>query len=80
MLSSPADAGEDEGGGLNDWNFLNELNTRIEYSPMPARGEVYCSVVLWREKFPLRSGGRLHEIFDIRNNVFEPEKLNGIPR
>ena len=31
-------------------------------------------------KTQLRSGGRLHEIFDIRNNVFEPEKLNGIPR
>ncbi len=22
----PRDAGEDKGGGLNDWNFLNELN------------------------------------------------------
>jgi hypothetical protein len=26
--SSPADAGEEEGGGLNDWNFLNDLNAR----------------------------------------------------
>jgi hypothetical protein len=24
----PRDAGEDEGGGLNDWNELNDLNGR----------------------------------------------------
>jgi hypothetical protein len=25
----PRDAGEDQGGGLNDWNFLNDLNSGL---------------------------------------------------
>jgi hypothetical protein len=28
-LVLPRDAGEDEGGGFNDLNFLNDLNQRI---------------------------------------------------
>jgi hypothetical protein len=28
-LRHSRDAGEDEGGGLNDWNYLNELNSPI---------------------------------------------------
>jgi hypothetical protein len=35
----PRDAGEDEGGGLNDLNFLNELNAYQATGPWPHAGE-----------------------------------------
>jgi hypothetical protein len=53
MLSSPADAGEslprtrsgDEGEGLNDWNFLNDLNVD------------YLGIELWLHNRQLLTSG-----------------------
>jgi hypothetical protein len=36
----PRDAGEDKGGGLNDWNFLNELNACQGTDLLPRSGEL----------------------------------------
>jgi hypothetical protein len=44
----PRVAGEDEGGGLNDWNFLNDLNRFTAYTMNPYSLPAFSQTILWR--------------------------------
>ncbi len=42
----PRVAGEDEGGGLNDWNFWNEWNELLGHTPIAFRWRARHSILL----------------------------------
>ena len=45
----PRNAGEDEGGGLNDWNFLNEWNPLLDHRPIASLWRARLSISVTHE-------------------------------